>query len=403
MQLVIEAMTTAPCGRSKDSPAYVHRSGPRRVVGVGAERGAEGLLGRRQRDAVLRALGPGDRGHDRRQVELEVLREDRLVLGVVPEPLRLRVRLDKRELLVGATGEPQVAQRLVIDREDRAGRAVLRAHVADRGAVGQRHRGHAGAVELHELADHAVLAQLLGDGQHEVGGGRALGQLAGQLEADHARDEHRHRLAEHGGLSLDPADAPPEHAEAVDHRGVRVGADHGVGVGPQHAVDLAGHHHAGEVLDVDLVDDSGAGRHDLELVERGLAPAQELVALAVARVLELDVALLGVGVAEEVGDHRVVDDQLGRGERVDAGGVAAEVADGLAHGGQVDDARHAGEVLHDHAGRRELDLGVRLRLRVPGAERTDVVGGDVRAVLGPQQVLQQHLEAVRKPFGALDG
>ena len=32
-------------------------------------------------------------------------------------------------------------------------------------------------------------------------------------------------------------------------------------------------------------------------------------------------------------------------------GIAAEVADGLAHGGEVDDAGHAGEVLHDHAGR----------------------------------------------------
>ena len=35
-----------------------------------------------------------------------------------------------------------------------------------------------GAVELDELADDAVLAQLLGDGQHEVGRGRALAQLA---------------------------------------------------------------------------------------------------------------------------------------------------------------------------------------------------------------------------------
>jgi hypothetical protein len=79
------------------------------------------------------------------------------------------------------------------------------------------------------------------------------------------------------------------------------------------------------VLDVDLVHDAGAGRDDLEVVERGLAPAQELVALAVALVLELDVALEGVRRAEDVGDHRVVDDQLGRGQRVDLGRVAAEL------------------------------------------------------------------------------
>ena len=144
------------------------------------------------------------------------------------------------------------------------------------------------------------------------------------------------------------------------------------------------------------------GRDDLEVLERGLAPAQELVALPVALVLDLDVALEGVGAAEDVDDHRVVDDHLGRGERVDLGRVAAEVGDGLAHGGEVDDAGHAGEVLHDHAGRGELDLGVGLGVLVPAAERADVVGGDVGAVLGAQEVLQQHLEAVREGLAALD-
>ena len=211
--------------------------------------------------------------------------------------------------------------------------------------------GDAGAVELDELADDAVLAQHLGDGEHQVGGGGALGQLAGQLEADDARDQHRDRLAEHRGLGLDAADAPADHADAVDHRGVGVGADAGVGVGLQLAVDLAGEDGAGQVLDVDLVHDAGAGRDDLEVVEGALAPAQELVALAVALVLDLDVALEGLGRAEDVGDDGVVDDHLGRRQRVDLGRVAAEVGHRLAHGGEVDDAGHAGEVLHDHAGR----------------------------------------------------
>ena len=34
--------------------------------------------------------------------------------------------------------------------------------------------------------------------------------------------------------------------------------------------------------------------------------------------------------------------------------------------------------------------------RVPAGQRADVVGGDVRAVLGAEQVLQQHLEAERQ-------
>ena len=215
--------------------------------------------------------------------------------------------------------------------------------------------------------------------------------LAGELEPDDLRDEHRDGLAEHRGLGLDAADAPAEHAQAVDHRGVAVGADQRVRVG----LAVARHDDAGEVLDVDLVHDAGARRDDLELVEGALSPAQELVALLVALVLEVDVALEGVGAAEHVDDHRVVDDQLGGRERVHLRRVAAELGDGLAHRGEVDDAGDAGEVLHDHPGGGELDLGVRLGGRVPAGQRADVVRGDVRTVLGAQQVLQQHLEAER--------
>ncbi len=107
------------------------------------------------------------------------------------------------------------------------------------------------------------------------------------------------------------------------------------------------------------------GGHDLEVVEGRLAPAEELVALAVALVLDLDVALERVLGAEQIGDDRVVDDEFGRRERVDLGRVAAEVGDGLAHRGEVDDAGHAGEVLHDDAGGRELDLGVGLGRGIP--------------------------------------
>ena len=57
------------------------------------------------------------------------------------------------------------------------------------------------------------------------------GSAAGQLEADDLRDQHGDRLAEHRRLRLDAADAPAEHAQAVDHGGVRVGADQRVRIG----------------------------------------------------------------------------------------------------------------------------------------------------------------------------
>ena len=50
---------------------------------------------------------------------------------------------------------------------------------------------------------------------------------------------------------------------------------------------------ARQVLEVDLVDDAGVGRHDAEVAERVLAPAQERVALLVARELERRVEIAG--------------------------------------------------------------------------------------------------------------
>ena len=316
-------------------------------------------------------FGPGERRHDVAEVELERVRVRRLLgVLVVPQALLLGVGLDERHALLRPAGELEVAQRLGVDREDRAGRAELRRHVADRGPVGQRQRRDAGAVELDEHPHDAALAQHLGHGQHEVGGGRALGQLARELEAEHLRHQHRHRLAEHRGLGLDAADAPAEHAEAVDHRRVRVRPDQRVGVGLLGALVrrlVAREDHAREVLEVDLVDDPGVGRDDGEVVEGALAPAQEGVALLVALELALGVDAEGLAGAEGVDLHRVVDHELGGDERVDLGGVAAEVGHRVAHRGEVDDRGHAGEVLHHDARGREGDLLGRLGVRVPAA------------------------------------
>ena len=129
---------------------------------------------------------------------------------------------------------------------------------------------------------------------------------------------------------------------------MRVGAHAGVGVCLKDATDLARHGDPRQVLDVDLVHDSRSRWHNLEVVERRLAPAQELVALAVSFVLDSHVALERVCFSVDIGNDRVVDNQFGGSERVNALGVATQCRHGFAHRGQVNDAGNAGEVLHDH-------------------------------------------------------
>ena len=150
---------------------------------------------------------------------------------LAPEPLLLRVALDEVDSSAGAAGQAQVGERLVVDREERRGRAELGAHVGDRRPVGEGQAGQPVAGELDERPDDAERAQHLGHDEDEVGRGRAARQLAVEADADDPGHRLVERLAEEDRLGLDPADAVAEDAEAVDHRGVRVGPDERVGEG----------------------------------------------------------------------------------------------------------------------------------------------------------------------------
>ena len=107
---------------------------------------------------------------------VERVGEDRLRrLGRPEHALRLGIGLDQRDLRGGRAGAFEIGERLGADREEAAGRAIFGRHVGDRRHVLEREAGKARPVEFDELADHALLAQHLRDGEHEIGGGRAFG------------------------------------------------------------------------------------------------------------------------------------------------------------------------------------------------------------------------------------
>ena len=318
------------------------------------------------------------------------------VPGLAPHALRLGIGLDQRDALGLPRAPVEVVDGLAVDGEEPAGRAVFGRHVGDGGTVREAEIVEAGPEKLHELPDHAVRAQHLGDGEHQIGCRRAFAEPAGELEAHDIRQQHRDRLAEHRGLRLDPAHAPAQHGEAVDHRRVAVGADQRVGIGDGGAVNLVGPHDLSEIFQIDLVADARARRHHTEVLERLLAPAEEGIALAVACHLQRDVLPEGLGRAEMVDHHRMVDDEIDRRERIDAAGIAAEGGHGGAHRGEVHHRRHAGEVLHQHAGRPVGDLAPAAPVGHPVADSADILDADAAAVLEAEQVLQQHLEGERQ-------
>ena len=156
--------------------------------------------------------------------------------------------------------------------------------------------------------------------------------------------------------------------------------------------------------------DAGARWHHAEVLERALGKLEELVAFGIAVELEGHIQLERVGGPIVIDLHRVVDHQIAGNDRIDPGGIAAHLGHRVAHRGEVDDARHAGEVLEDYAGRHERDFALRRRRR-PRGECSNMRFGDEAVAQVAKGVLQQHPDRERQPvqsgepgsFEGLDG
>ena len=77
-------------------------------------------------------------------------------------------------------------------------------------------------------------------------------------------------------------------------------------------------------------------------------------------------------------------------------GISAERLHRVAHRREIDHARHAGEVLQDHAPRREGDLGLADVRGVVGGQRLHVIFGHHSSVTVPEAALQQDLDRERE-------
>ena len=89
----------------------------------------------------------------------------------------------------------------------------------------------------------------------------------------------------------------------------------------------------------------------------------------------------------------MVDHQIHGDQRIGEFGVLAKLQEGVAHRCQIDHARHAGEVLQQHAGRHELNFFLR-SARVPPGDVFDVALFHRYAVFVPQKVFEQDLDGI---------
>jgi len=152
------------------------------------------------------------------------------------------------------------------------------------------------------------------------------------------------------------------------------------------------------------VADAGTGRDNPESVKGLLGPAQQLIPLDVALILDVDVLVVRVGGARDLGDHRVIDDQFDGDEWIHLGRISPELGEGVSHGRQIDHPGDPGEILHEDpfGGEGDLDGATSPHAVAPGVatpvgHRFDVVGADGEAVLVPEQVLEDDLDRIGEP------
>ena len=178
-----------------------------------------------------------------------------------------------------------------------------------------------------------------------------------------------------------------------------VGAYQGVGIGYAFAVGFVDEDYTSQIFEIYLVDDSGVGGDDGEVAEAGLAPAEEGVAFFVALELEQGVHVEGAGVPNSsTWTEWSITSSTGCRGLIRAGSPPS-CLHGVAHGGEVDHAGDAGEILEEDAAGGEGDFFVGLGIFIPGGHRTHVFLLHVAAVFGAQQVLEQDAEAVGEMFG----
>jgi len=223
------------------------------------------------------------------------------------------------------------------------------------------------------------------------------GEFPRQPEADHPGNQHGTRLPQEGRLRLDSPHSPPHDTKAVDHGGVGIGADQGVGANPPLPIPFDHHSDSAKVLEIDLVTDAGIGRDHAKIAERPLSPAEKLVALPVALELQVGIGCEGRSRAVAVHLHRMVDDKVGRLQGIDPCRIAPQAFQGRTHGGKVGDGRDSSKILEQDPGRHELDLLVREGLGMPVAELHDIIPFDRDPVLAAQEVFQKNFDRVGEP------
>ena len=147
-------------------------------------------------------------------------------------------------------------------------------------------------------------------------------------------------------------------------------------------------HAARQIFQIHLMHDTKAWWHNAKSVKCLHTPFHELITLVVAREFQFHVQIQRAFLTEMIDLHRVIHNQINWHQWFDVFGFDAHFAGYVAHGGQVGQQRHAGEILQDDARNYKRNFIVALSSRAPVGQLFDVFFSDFFAVAVTQHRFQ---------------
>ena len=285
---------------------------------------------------MVGAGAPGHIGLDVAGLEFELKVEWGAVVAAQGAPVRLR-GVQRRAGQVRAAVD-DVFQRQRIRRDERAARAGLDRHIAQRHPRLYRQRFNGFAAKLDRVAARAVRADPVDDQQDQVLGGGAERQAAGYMDAHGLREAIHQGLGRQYVFDFGGADAEAQGPQRAIGRGVAVSAED----------DHAGTDHA------------QFRRDDMFYALKTVVGVEQRDAVAVAILLQVRGLQCRIRLLDDADRHGV-----GRNDVVDHRYVLAGLQDCAAGFRQPGEGLRAGVLVHDvQVGVKQHVLRIQTRHRV---------------------------------------
>lgn len=151
-----------------------------------------------------------------------------------------------------------------------------------------------------------------------------------------------------------------------------------------------------EVLQVDLMDNTGAWWNDLEVVESLRAPFQELESLPISIEFNDLILLSCIWSSKNISLYRVINDQINWAKWIDLSWVTAKSLHSVSHRCEIDDSWHSCEILQDNSSRLEWNIDILLRVLNPVEDSLNVRSQDVVLVAVADSRLKKDSNGVRQ-------